>query len=183
LWDDVYLFVAHICEDAHISARHTERDGYIPEDDCFEVIFAPNPDKPNVYFNIEWNVIGGFVDNHRPNGPKQPRAPKWDDTGVNIAGTSIGKLNDDSDEDEYWIVEVAIPFKNFVHAMPNTPPQAESSWNLNLNRHGGQSNPQYSQWSKADTPAPNFHTPHRFGRVMFAKESSPFGRVAEPRER
>ena len=40
----------------------------------------------------------------------------------------------------------------------------------------GKTNMQYSQWSKADTPMPNFHTPHRFGKIIFAKGSSPFGR-------
>lgn len=183
LWDDESLYVAHICEDAHITARHTDRDGKIPEDDCFEVIFAPNPEKPNVYFNIEWNVIGGFVDNHRPNGPKQPRAPKWDAEGVKIVGNYVGTLNDDSDTDKYWIVEAAIPFKNFADFMPNPVPRAGSTWNLNFNRHGGVTNPQYSQWSRADTPVPNFHTPDRFGRVIFAAETSPFGRAGEVRTR
>ncbi|MFN8857922.1 MAG: carbohydrate-binding family 9-like protein, partial [Planctomycetaceae bacterium] len=69
LWDDEYLYVAHVCEDAHIAGRHREHDGPIPEDDCFEVIFAPNPEHPEVYFNVEWNVVGGYIDNFRPEGP------------------------------------------------------------------------------------------------------------------
>ncbi|MDA1211937.1 MAG: carbohydrate-binding family 9-like protein [Planctomycetota bacterium] len=174
LWDDENLYVGHICEDAHITARHTERDGMIPKDDCFEVMITPNVDHPEVYFNLEWNVIGGLVDNHRPNGPKQPRAPKWDAEDVQIAGTYVGTLNDDDDSDGYWIVEVAIPFKNFEKYMVHTPPEPGDGWNLNLNRHGGDVNLQYSQWSKANTPEPSFHTPDRFGRVWFSEKTSPF---------
>ena len=79
----------------------------------------------------------------------------------------MGTLNDDSDPDRYWIVEVAIPFKNFAFVGAQTPPKPGYRWNLNLNRHGGKTNMQYSQWSPADTPVPTFHTPHRFGRVIF----------------
>ncbi|MCY2965412.1 MAG: carbohydrate-binding family 9-like protein [Planctomycetota bacterium] len=174
LWDDTNLYVAHVCEDAHISARHKDHDGPIPEDDCFEVIFAPNPDLPEVYFNIEWNVIGGYLDNFRPEGPKKPRAKVWDADGVQVAGTYAGTLNDDSATDTSWTCEVAIPLKNFEKYMLHTPPQPGSHWNLNLNRHGGKTNMQYSQWSRADTPTPNFHTPHRFGKVIFSDKVSPF---------
>jgi hypothetical protein len=57
LWDDDNLYIAHISQDAHITARHTERDGKIPEDDCFEIMVMPDPVNPNRYFNLEWNVI------------------------------------------------------------------------------------------------------------------------------
>src|SRR4030095_13223042 len=42
LWDERNLYVAHISEDEFITARHRERDGKIPEDDCFEILIAPN---------------------------------------------------------------------------------------------------------------------------------------------
>ncbi len=174
LWDDENLYIGHVCQDAHITAVHPEHDGNIPADDCFEVIFAPDPGKPEVYFNIEWNVIGGYVDNFRPDGPTKPRAKVWDAEGVRIAGVSAGTPNDDGDRDSMWIVEVAVPLKNFANYMPSMPPKPGSHWNLNLNRHGGKTNPQYSQWSKADTAVPSFHTPHRFGRAIFSDKISPF---------
>lgn len=173
LWDDDYLYIAHICQDAHITARHTEHDAPIPEDDCFEVMLAPKPERPKHYFNIEWNLLGGYVDGHRTDGPEGPRVP-WDAHGLHIAGTYQGTLNEDSDSDAYWIAEVAIPFSNFREEMPHTPPRPGARWNLNLNRHGGDTNMQYSQWSPGDTDTPAFHTPHRFGIVTFSKRVSPF---------
>jgi hypothetical protein len=174
LWDDENLYVGVLCKDSHITARHTERDGKIPEDDCFEVMMAPNVATPNIYFNIEFNLLGGILDNFRPNGPDKPRAPKWDAVDVRIAGSCVGTLNNDSDTDQYWIVEVAIPFKNFAEVAKQPRPVPGTQWNLNLNRHGGVTNAQASQWSPADTPQRSFHTPHRFGKVTFSAAESPF---------
>jgi hypothetical protein len=173
LWDDEYLYVGVICDDAHITARHTERDGKIAEDDCFEVMLAPDADRPGIYFNIEFNVLGGILDNFRPDGPNKPRAPKWDAEGVRLAGTYVGTLNDDRDVDQSWQVEVAIPWRNFAAVAQRTPPRPGTVMRLNLNRHGGKTNFQYSQWSRAETPKPNFHTPDRFGRVTLSDQPPP----------
>ena len=174
LWDDDYLYLAFVCDDAHIAARHTERDGKIPEDDCVEIMLAPDADRPLVYFNIEFNVLGGILDNFRPNGPDQPRAAKWDAEGVKIAGTYTGTLNDDSDTDRSWQVEVAIPWRNFAAQMKSMPPRPGTGMRANLNRSGGKTNPQYSQWVLGGTPRPTFHTPLRFGRITLSD------RVATP---
>ena len=180
LWDDENLYIAFVCEDAHIAARHTERDGKIPDDDCVEVMVAPNTDTPDIYYNIEVNLLGGILDNFRPNGPSKPRAPKWDATGVRVAGTYLGTLNDDSDSDHYWLVEIAIPLSNFAEVGRQPRPRPGTAWNLNLNRHGGKVNYQASQWSPAETPNITFHTPDRFGRVVFSEKSSPFGGLNNP---
>jgi hypothetical protein len=173
LWNDEYLYIAHICQDAHITARYTKHDDPIPEDDCFEVMILPDPARPNAYYNIEWNLLGGYVDGHRPEGATGPRAP-WDVRGLRIAGSHVGDLNDGAGRDEYWLCEVAIPLENFAGAMPHSPPKPGDQWRLNFNRHGGEVNLQYSQWSPASTPAPAFHTPESFGHVIFSAKSSPF---------
>jgi hypothetical protein len=112
LWDDKNLYLATLCQDAHITARYTEHDGPIPEDDCIEIMIAPDPARPKFYFNVEWNVLGGYIDGHRPQGGEGARQP-WDADGVQIAGTHAGTLNDDSDSDRWWLAEVAIPMSNF----------------------------------------------------------------------
>lgn len=174
LWDDEYLYLAFVCEDAHITARHTERDGKIAEDDCVELMLTPDADRPRVYFNIEFNVIGGILDNFRPNGPDKPRAPKWDAEGVKLAGSFVGTLNDDTDVDRHWQVEVAIPWRNFTEHAKAIPPRAGAAMRLNLNRHGGKTNRQYSQWAAGGTPKPSFHTPDRFGRVVLSERAALF---------
>jgi hypothetical protein len=169
LWDDQFLYVAYRCEDAHISAEHTERDSPVYRDDCVELFTSPNPDQLLKYFNIEMNVRGAFLDQYRTNGPGQPDQPDWNATGVRIATTIDGTLNDDTDTDRSWVLEAAIPFVNFQPVARNTPPRAGDVWRLNLNRLGGKTNPQFSQWSPGKSPKPQFHAPQYFGRVAFAE--------------
>ena len=168
LWDDTYLYVSFRCEDAYIWGEHTERDSPVYRDDCVEVFTAPNPDHPNNYFNIEMNVREAFLDQHHPDGPGVKLKEQWNATGVKIAVTLKGTLNNDSDTDQEWILEAAIPFANFAKVAKHAPPKNGDVWHLNLNRLGGKTNNQHSQWSPGKTNRPSFHTPNTFGRVIFA---------------
>ncbi len=174
LWDDDHLYAAFICEDAHIHAEHTERDSEVWLDDTVEVFTAPDPERPQMYFNIEMNVLGIFLDQFHPEGPGVPLEAEWNGEGIRIATSIVGTLNDDSDQDEYWILEAAIPFGNFAHVAKHTPPEFGDEWRLNLNRLGGKTNPQYSQWSPSRTDHLQFHAPDDFGRVTFSTAASPF---------
>lgn len=172
LWDDEFLYVAYQCDDAHVSAEQTEHDSRVYLDDCVELFTAPNPQRPSDYFNIEMNVNAAILDRHHPNGPGTPETPNWNSQGVQIATTVNGTLNDDSDTDQGWILEVAIPFTNFEHVTGRAHPQDGDVWHLNLNRLGGRTNPQHSQWSPGRTEKPAFHRPEFFGRVTFSARSS-----------
>jgi hypothetical protein len=168
LWNEELLYVAFRCEDAHIWSEHTERDSPVYRDDCVEVFTAPNADQPFNYFNIEMNVGGAFLDRHHPHGPGKPQTPNWNAEGVKIATTVDGTLNDDADTDRSWVLEAAIPLANFEAVAKHTPPLAGDVWHLNLNRLGGKTNPQHSQWSPGRTERPKFHAPQYFGRVVFS---------------
>lgn len=169
LWDDRYLYVSFRCEDSHVSGEQTERDSPVYRDDCVELFTAPNPDQPNNYFNIEMNVRGAFLDQHHPRGPESQAEPNWNATGILLATSVDGTLNDDRDVDQGWILEAAIPFENFRSVAPRTPPQPETVCHLNLNRLGGKTNPQFSQWSPGKSDRPAFHAPQYFGRVVFGR--------------
>ncbi len=176
LWDDENLYVSFVCEDAYIWAEYTQRDDPVSRDDCVEVFTAPDPDRPRSYFNIEMNVLGIFLDQFHPEGPGVPVKEEWNGEDIRIATSIVGTLNDDSDTDEYWILEVAIPFRNFAGAAKHAPPVPGDVWRLGLNRCGGKTNPQYSQWSASGTEEPQFHSPNDFGRVTFSEAASPFWR-------
>ena len=166
LWDKDYLYVGFECEDAHIWAEHTERDTPVYKDDCVEVFTSPNPDQLEVYFNVEMNAKGITLDYIHPEGPGT-KAP-WDPE-LKIATTIDGTLNDDSDLDKSWTLEVAIPFSAFREVAKNTPPLPGDEWRLNLHRLGGKTNFQHSQWSPAESEEVLFHAPQFFGRVSFVK--------------
>jgi hypothetical protein len=169
LWNDQFLYVLYNCEDAHVYGEQTERDSPVYQDDCVEVFTAPDPQQPNNYFNIEMNVRAAFLDQHHPGGPGTQAQPNWNATGIVIVASVEGTLNDDSDIDRGWVLEAAIPFENFRMVARNTPPKSDDVWHLNLNRLGGKTNPQHSQWSPGKSERPAFHAPQYFGRVIFVQ--------------
>lgn len=172
LWDDQFLYVSYQCDDAWVSAVQAERDSPVYQDDCVELFTAPNRMRPQNYFNIEMNVNGAMLDQHHPDGPGRVQASNWNAQGIMIATTVDGTLNDDSDTDRGWILEVAIPFINFSPVSGHPHPRDGDIWNLNLNRLGGKTNAQHSQWSPGTTAKPAFHAPDTFGRVTFSAQTS-----------
>jgi DNA-binding beta-propeller fold protein YncE len=171
LWDDEFLYVSYACEDAHISAVNTEHDSPVYKDDCVELFTAPNPKRPFEYFNIEMNVNRAILDRYHPDGPGTT-VPNWNSQGILIATTVDGTLNDDTDKDRGWVLEVAIPFANFAEVTGRPHPRDGDVWHLNLNRLGGITNSQHSQWSPGTTERPAFHAPDTFGRVTFSTRTS-----------
>jgi hypothetical protein len=176
LWDDNYLYVAYVCQDAHISATRTAHDSSVWYDDCVEVFAAPDPRRPDAYFNVEMNVNGAAYDDFHPHGPNSERKPGWNADGLRIATHINGTLNNDTDHDDSWILEVAIPFAAYRRALPNIslPPKPGDVWRLNLNRCGGKTNEQFSQWAPGREKEPQFHAPPDFGIVRFSNERKPF---------
>jgi hypothetical protein len=169
LWDDQFLYLAYRCEDAHIFATRTKRGSDVWRDDCVEVFTAPDPDRPHDYFNIEMNVNGVCLEGHHPQGVDTDARPRWRAEGIQIAATVQGTKNDDSDTDDHWVLEAAIPLAAFRGVAKNVPPKSGDIWRLNLNRLGGQTNEQFSQWSPSSTKEPQFHAPDDFGKVTFSE--------------
>jgi hypothetical protein len=174
LWDNENLYVAFICQDAHISAERTKHDSAVWNDDCVEVFAAPDPERPDSYFNIEMNVNGAVYDDYHPRGPGSELRPSWNAEGLTIATRVNGTLNNDADQDHSWTLEVAIPFKDYYRALSHIPPKPGDVWRLNLNRCGGKINEQFSQWSPGTGKEPQFHAPRDFGIVTFSDQKVPF---------
>ncbi len=166
LWDDENLYVGYYCHDKHISAEVTQRHGPVSKDDCVEVFISPNPEKPRNYYGFEMNVIGTMLNFIRADWYKGPF--NTEPEGVQLRTSFHGlPAKHDSPDDDHWILEIAIPFKNFAKDAAHTPPQDGDTWRLNLNRAGGKTDAQYSTWSPVSTEKPNFHSPESFGWVRF----------------
>ncbi|TWU14564.1 hypothetical protein CA54_34330 [Symmachiella macrocystis] len=179
LWDDKNLYVSFICQDAHIAGTRTKHDSDVWEDDCVEVFTAPNPDLPMAYFNIEMNVRGAHLDGYHPSKKLTPLETNWNAEGIQIKTSVVGTLNNDSDTDTLWILEAAIPFAAFAHVAKHTRPLPDDVWHLNLNRLGGNTNSQYSQWSPGTSTKPQYHRPQDFGRVIFSDATRPVQEVRD----
>ena len=173
LWDDENLYVGFYCHDKHISAEVVARHGPVSRDDCVEVFISPSAAKPRNYYGFEINAIGTMLNFIRADWYKGPRNNEPE--GVRYRTSYHGlPVKNDSPDDDHWILELAIPFRNFAMDAPNTPPRDGDVWRLNLNRAGGKTNAQYSTWSPVSTERPNFHVPEAFGSVRFVNR--PTGR-------
>lgn len=166
LWDDQNLYVGFHCHDKNISAKVVERHGPVSRDDCVEVFVSPNAAKIGNYYGFEINVIGTMLNFLRADWYKGPF--NWEPEGVRYRTSLHGlPVKHDSADDDHWILELAIPFRNFEKDAPHTPPRDGDTWRLNLNRAGGTTNAQYSTWSPVSSEKPNFHVPEAFGSVRF----------------
>lgn len=166
LWDDNNFYVGFYCHDKNISADVVERHGPVSLDDSAEVFLSPNVNKMRNYYGFEINTLGTMLNFIHADWWKG--GPRWEPEGVQLRTTFYGwPAKRDSPDDDHWVLELAIPWKNFANDAPHTPPKEGDTWRLNLNRAGGKTNGQYSTWSPVSSPKPNFHAPESFGWVRF----------------
>jgi hypothetical protein len=163
LWDDLNLYFAFECEDTDVAATMTKRDEHLWQEEVVEVFIDPDGDEKN-YIELEVNPLGAFLDLFvlTPVVPipyESYNIPaKW---AVKVDGT----VQNSSDRDRGWSVELAVPLKEAVTA-PNLPPKDGDRWRLNLYRIERKPKDQLIAWSP--TLKPSFHTPSRFGEVTFS---------------
>ena len=112
LWDDTYLYIYALLYEQHIWASIRKRDAVIFHDNDFEVFIDPS-DNTYDYTEIEINALNTVWD-LKLNKPYRMKG--WANTDYNIEGlqTAVavqGTLNDASDVDTSWSVEMAIPLQ------------------------------------------------------------------------
>ena len=170
LWSATDLFIVYKCADPYIGAEIRDHDGATYLEDTVEIFATPNPDHVFNYYGYEMNVLGTLLDyiTFWRDGQRLTGGAGWQSEGVRIATTIDGTLNDHSDRDTGWVLEIAIPFDNFRHLGGRIPPRDGDRWRLNLNRCAGRTAGQYAMWSDSGTPKPQFHVPERFGIALFS---------------
>ncbi len=167
LWDDENLYVAYDCTDSDIVAHFDQRDDPTYRDDAVEIFINPDPQQ-QFYYGLEMNAKATLYDYFY--AFPQLLIARLDFTGVQLATHIRGTLNQTSDKDQGWTLELAIPWKNFTELSKTLPPVAGSSWYANLNRWDGtEPNRRLSVWSDPQLPRPSPHNPKRFGRLTFVR--------------
>ena len=127
LWDERYLYVAADLEEPHLWGTLTRRDAIIYQDDDLEVFLDPGGEGRE-YFELEINALGTvfdlFLDKPYREGGRAEVS--WDPPGL-LAGILLrGTLNDPSDQDVGWTVELGIPWADLVPP-PHTPPRSQEA--------------------------------------------------------
>jgi hypothetical protein len=140
LWDEDYFYIAAQIEEPHLWGTLTERDAIIFQDDDFEVFIDPDGDGLNYYefeineLNTVWDLL--MLRPYRDTLSGLPHyvfnwnLPDWK-TAINLQGT----LNDPSDVDQGWTVEMAIPWSALKElAKPDRAPKDGEYWRVNFSR-------------------------------------------------
>jgi len=137
LWDDRYLYIGAYLEEPHVWATLTARDSIIFQDNDFEVFIDPDGDS-HAYYELEMNALNTvwdllLVKPYRDGGPA---VHSWDIQGLLTAVRVMGTLNDPSDRDKAWTVEIALPFAVLRECIPGKPerPAPGEQWRVNFSR-------------------------------------------------
>jgi hypothetical protein len=206
LWDDQYLYIGAYLEEPHVWATLKARDSIIFQDNDFEIFIDPDGDT-HAYYELEMNALNTvwdllLVKPYRDGGPA---VHAWDiqglKTGVHVQGT----LNDPSDRDKAWTVEIALPFAVLRECIPGKPerPAPGDQWRMNFSRveyrvrveggstekvkdlGTGQPLPE-DNWTWTPQGVVNIHYPEMWGYVQFSAKAPGAGRdrfVRRPEEK
>ena len=193
LWDDEYFYFAAMLEEPHLWATLRQRDTVIFYDDDFEIFIDPDGDGHN-YYEFEMNAHNTVWDllmlwpYHLGRGPNH--VFNWNNPGLRTAVSIKGSLNDPTDRDEYWFVEIAFPWSALRELAPGRKmPKEGDQWRVNFSRvdwhmevidgryvkvkdvKTGKHRPP-ENWVWSPTGRIDMHRPETWGFVQFSGRSS-----------
>ena len=168
LWDDEYLYIAYWIEEPDLQATLTERDAPIYQDNDVEFFIAGSDGYYEFEINSfgtiyevlffwdeaykagSYDAIEGLGMGEPGSRPfygvgykDHPRGPRtgfwgWDLPGLLTAVSLDGTINDSSDRDRGWTVELALPWEGLeVLAMGDKrslPPKDHDVWRMDFSR-------------------------------------------------
>jgi hypothetical protein len=133
LYDDNYLYIAAKLKDKDIYAFKTEHNSRTWEDDVFEIFIKPSEEKYQYYeFHVTPRNINLELMIPRRGSGSMERF--FFESGMKSAVQIKGTLNNWRDVDDYWTVEVKIPFSAFKDTVP-IPPKAGDRWTFAICRY------------------------------------------------
>jgi hypothetical protein len=193
LWDENYFYVAARLEDPHVWATLTQRDTVIFYNNDFEVFLDPDGDT-HQYYELEVNAFGTFWDLMltQPYRDAGQAIDAWDIRGLKVGVDVNGSLNDPSDIDSGWTVELALPWEVLEEAAPGgQKPSVGDQWRINFSRVQWEHTVENGKYRKALNPETNqpfpennwvwspqgvvnMHYPEMWGYVQFADQNASF---------
>ncbi len=168
LWDDTYLYVAYWVEEPNLEASITKRDGLIYQNNDVELFIAGPDTYyefeinsygtiyevffiwEDAYSRDGWDTLPEF----EPDAPGRRIFPgvgykahprgrrvgfwRWDLEGLKSAVATDGTINDNSDRDRGWTVELALPWSSLAILSKgedrSIPPNSEDVWRMDFSR-------------------------------------------------
>jgi len=178
LWDDQYLYIAAELEEPDVQATLTQHDSIIYHDNDFELFLKPPAlvagQEATGYFEFEINALNTswdlYLDKPYRLGGRADNS--WEIPGLKTAVAIQGTLNQSTDKDKGWTVEIAIPWTAYASRLPVTAPHTGDQWRINFSRvewlHGRQEpNLKEDNWVWSPQGVVNMHIPEKWGYLTF----------------
>ncbi len=185
LWNNDYLYIFAELEEENIWAYLENHDEVVYHDNDFEVFIDPDNDAKN-YFEYEVNAKGTVFDLFLPHPYRHSSFAlhNWDFKGIKQAIKIYGTLNDGTDKDTKWTVELAIPFTDLSFGLDSGKPNIDKPWRINFSRvqwdvkwengkyvkltdSEGKALPEHN-WVWSPVGAISMHMPERYGYLKFS---------------
>ena len=187
LWDDSCLYIAAQLTEPHVWASLKKHDEIVFHDNDFEFFIDPgNTTQP--YFEVEVNPFNTIFDLLLTRAYRDGGSPiaSWDVPNLRSAVKIQGTLNDPSDKDEGWTIEMAVPLKTLSTNIPSLRPQDGTIWRINFSRvewdtkivdgkyvkltdDKGKPLPEHN-WTWSPQGLIAMHYPERWGYMQFSKQ-------------
>ncbi|MFN1834348.1 carbohydrate-binding family 9-like protein [Balneola sp. MJW-20] len=188
LWDEDYLYFFASMEEEHIWGDITQRDAVIFYNNDFEIFIHPSESEPQ-YAEFEVNSLGTLwelilLQPYRIGGPV---SNYWDLNDTQIGINIVGSINEPSDIDSLWTVEMAIPLKAVAELNRGASVGEGTQWRMNFSRvqweheiidgtysrkkdpDTGEFLPEYN-WVWSPQFAIDMHRPEHWGYVWFTEK-------------
>jgi hypothetical protein len=135
MWDSQYLYIGAVLEEPHLWGTLKKHDDIIYRDHDFEVFIDPMGDGEQ-YFEIEINVLGTIMDlfMNKPYKKGGTFDMGWNTTGIQSKIIANGTINDNTDIDSGWTLEMAIPFTAISRIQRPATPSSTNPWRINFSR-------------------------------------------------
>ena len=183
LWDKENFYIAAELFEPHLQGTLTQHDAVIFQDNDFEVFIDPDSDNHD-YYELELNTLNTTWDLFLPRPYKDGGGAdnQWEFVGLKTGIHLNGTLNDPSDTDTSWCVEIAIPWSSFsTQTRQVAPPQSGQKWRVNFSRVEWQfeivdgkyqkvPKTKEDNWVWSPQGIIDMHRPERWGFVQFSNE-------------
>ena len=190
LWDREYLYILAKMEEPHVWGDITKRDTIVFYNNDFEVFVDPDGDTHNYYeletnsLNTPWDIF--LTKPYRDKG--NAVINDWDVIGLKSAVYVDGTINDPSDIDKAWYLEMAIPWSTFKTSFFQDVVPVDRFWRMDFSRvnwqheindgkysrkkaANGKFLPEYN-WVWSPTGVINMHEPEKWGYVYFSSKKA-----------
>ncbi len=136
LKDSAFMYFAIELEEPHIWAKITEKDAVIFFDNDVEIFIDTDGDAHH-YYEFEVNALNTYWDLLLTSPYRTGGKPvtSWDIKGLKVATHIYGTLNNATDTDSAWTIEVAMPWDSFIESMSHPKIPADNHiWRMNFSR-------------------------------------------------